>query len=143
WTYPPFSAEIADGRLWGRGSADMKAMVAAETMTMILFKRLGVPLRGDLVLAAAADEEAGGAYGFGWLAQRHADKLAADVAINEGGGHPIVRDGRLTYPIDTGEKGRFEVHIAVTGAGYHASAPWQADNAILKARPVLDRIAAY
>ena len=89
WTYPPFSAEIADGRIWGRGAADMKGAVAASTMAMILLKRAGVSLRGDLVLAAGADEETGGEYGFGWLAKHHPDAIRADYAINEGGGKPI------------------------------------------------------
>jgi acetylornithine deacetylase/succinyl-diaminopimelate desuccinylase-like protein len=143
WTHPPFSAEIADGRIWGRGSTDMKAMVAAETMVMVLFRRHGLPLYGDLVLAAGADEEAGGTYGFAWLAENYPDKLRADFAVNEGGGHPIRRNGALVYPVDTGEKGRLEVRIIVTGSGYHASAPWMADNAILKARPVLDRLTMF
>lgn len=63
--------------------------------------------------------------------------------MNEGGGHPIKRDGRLTYPINVGEKGRLEIEITVKGKGYHASAPWMADNAIYRAQPVLDRLAAY
>jgi len=143
WTHPPFSAEVADGRVWGRGSADMKSTVAAEAMAMIVLKRAGVALRGDLVLAAGADEEAGGAYGFGWLAEHHPDKIRADYAINEGGGRPLRGGSDLTYPIKTGEKGRLEVTITVTGRGYHASAPWRADNAIYRAQPVLDRLAAY
>jgi acetylornithine deacetylase/succinyl-diaminopimelate desuccinylase-like protein len=143
WTHEPFSGEVAQGRIWGRGSADMKSTVAAEAMTAILLKRRGLPLRGDLVLAAGADEESGGAYGFGWLAQHHPEAIRADFAVNEGGGAPLKRNGQLTYPINVGEKGRLEIRITVTGRGYHASAPWMADNAIYRAQPVLDRIAAY
>src|SRR5262249_20783878 len=109
----------------------------------ILLKRLGVPLAGDLVLAAGADEEAGGAYGFSWLAAHQPEKMRTDYAINEGGGRPLSHNGSLTYPINTGEKSRLEVTITVTGRGYHASAPWMADNAIYRAQPVLDRLAAY
>jgi acetylornithine deacetylase/succinyl-diaminopimelate desuccinylase-like protein len=143
WTHPPFSAEIVDGRIWGRGAADMKGAVAASAMTMILLKRAGVTLQGDLVLAAGADEETGGKYGFEWLAANHPELIRADLAVNEGGGHPIARDGRLIYPINLGEKGRLEVDIVVKGRGYHASAPWMADNAIYRAQPVLNRIDAY
>jgi acetylornithine deacetylase/succinyl-diaminopimelate desuccinylase-like protein len=121
----------------------MKGAVAAATMTTILLARAGVELRGDLVLAVGADEETGGAYGFDWMAKNHPDAIRADFAVNEGGGHPIKRDGRLTYPINLGEKGRLEIEIAVKGRGYHASAPWMADNAIYRAQPVLERIAAY
>lgn len=143
WTYPPFGAEIHDGRVCGRGSADMKGAVAASAMAMILLRRAGVELKGDLVFAAGADEETGGAYGFDWLAKHHPDVIKTDFAINEGGGHPMKRNGTLTYPINVGEKGRLEVDIVVKGRGYHASAPWMADNAIYRAQPVLEPIDAY
>lgn len=143
WTYPPFGAEIHDGRIWGRGAADMKGTVAAETMAMIILKRAGVKLNGDLKLAVCADEESGGAYGFGWLAQHYPETITADYAINEGGGAPIKDGDRLIYPINTGEKGRLEVRIAITGRGFHASQPWKADNAIYKAEEVIRRIRNY
>lgn len=143
WSRAPFSGEVAEGRIWGRGAVDMKGSVAASTMSVILLTRAGVELGGDLVLAIGADEESGGAYGFEWLAKHHPDKIRADVAINEGGGHPIEHNGQLTYPINLGEKGRYEVDFVVKGRGYHASAPWMADNAIMRAQPVIDRIAAY
>lgn len=143
WAHPPFGGEVHDGRIHGRGAADMKSMVAAEVMAAILLKRLGVRFAGDLVVASAADEESGGAYGFDWLAKNRSDLLASEVAVNEGGGHALKRDGAVTYGINTGEKGRLEIRITVKGRGYHASAPWMADNAIYKAIPVLERIAAY
>lgn len=143
WTYPPFSAEIADGRIWGRGASDMKATVAAQAMAMILLKRAGVKLNGKLSFASCADEEAGGAYGFGWMAEHHPEVLRAEYAVNEGGGGPIRNDGRLIYPISTGEKGRLEIHIRIRGRGWHASQPWRADNAIYKAEEVIRRIRAW
>jgi len=143
WTYPPFGGEVHDGRIHGRGSADMKGMVAAEAMAAIILKRLGVAFKGDLVVASAADEESGGKYGFEWLAASRPDLLRSSVAVNEGGGRAMKRDGKVVYAINTGEKGRLEIRIRVKGRGYHASAPWMADNAIYKAIPVLERIAAY
>ncbi|MEZ4521015.1 MAG: M20/M25/M40 family metallo-hydrolase [Thermomicrobiales bacterium] len=143
WTYPPFGAEIHDGRIWGRGAADMKGTVAAETMAMILLKRAGVDFPGTLKLAVCADEESGGAYGFGWLAQHHPDTITADYAINEGGGAPVKVGDRLIYPINTGEKGRLEARIYIKGRGFHASQPWKADNAIYKAEEVIRRIREY
>jgi acetylornithine deacetylase/succinyl-diaminopimelate desuccinylase-like protein len=143
WSYPPFGAEIHDGRIWGRGAADMKGTVAAEVMAMILLKRAGVTFGGDLKLAVCADEESGGAYGFGWLAQHYPETITATYAINEGGGAPIKSDGRLTYPVNTGEKGRLEARIAIKGRGYHASQPWKADNAIYKAEEIIGRIRTY
>ena len=143
WTHPPFGGEIAEGRIWGRGSADMKSTTAAQAMAMILLRRAGVPLSGTLRLASCADEEAGGAFGFGWMAEHHPELLRADLAINEGGGDPVKRGETLIYPISTGEKGRLEAHFHIRGRGYHASQPWMADNAIYKADDLLQRIRAY
>lgn len=144
WTHPPFGAEIHEGRIYGRGSNDMKNTVAAEAMAMILLKRAGIALRGDLIFAAGADEESGGEWGFDWLAKNHPDLLRADFGLNEGGG-AVVRaaDGRMAYLVSTGEKGRLEIVITVKGRGWHASQPWRADNAIYKAQEVIRRIAAY
>lgn len=143
WTHDPFGGEIHDGRLYGRGSSDMKSTVAAETMAMIILKRAGVKLKGDLKLAVCADEESGGAYGFGWMAQHYPETLEAEFSVNEGGGAPIKDGDRLIYPINTGEKGRLEVRIHITGRGFHASQPWRADNAIYKAEEVIRRIRTY
>lgn len=143
WSHPPFGGEVVAGRIWGRGASDMKATVAAQAMALLLLKRAGVPLHGTLTFASCADEEAGGAYGFGWMAQHQPDVLTADYAVNEGGGGPVRADGKLIYPISTGEKGRLEIHIRIKGRGWHASQPWRADNAIYKAEEVIRRIRAY
>lgn len=144
WVHPPFGGEISEGRIYGRGSGDMKSTVAAEAMALILLKRAGVALAGDLIFAAGADEEAGGEYGFAWLAEHHPEELRADWGLNEGGGAAVqAADGRLAYLVSTGEKGRLEVHVTVKGRGFHASQPWRADNAIYKAQEVVRRIASY
>ncbi len=143
WTHDPFGGEIHEGRLYGRGSSDMKSTVAAETMAMIILKRAGVKLKGDLKLAVCADEESGGAYGYGWMAQHAPEEIEAEFSVNEGGGSPMKDGDRLIYPINTGEKGRLEVRIHITGRGFHASQPWKADNAIYKAEEVIRRIRTY
>ncbi len=143
WTHPPFGGEVAEGRIWGRGAADMKSTVAAQAMAMIILKRSGVQLNGKLSFVTCADEEAGGAYGFGWMAEHHPEVLKADFAVNEGGGGPIATDAGFIYPISTGEKGRLEAHIKIRGRGFHASQPWRADNAIYKAEEVIRRVRGY
>lgn len=144
WTHPPFGGEIHEGRIYGRGANDMKSTVAAEAMAMILLKRAGVALRGDLIFAAGADEESGGKWGFEWLAANHPDELRADFGINEGGGALVhAADGRMAYLISTGEKGRLEIVITIKGRGFHASQPWRADNAVYKAQEVVRRIQHY
>ncbi len=143
WTHPPFGGEVDEGRIWGRGAADMKSTVAAQAMAMIFLKRAGVELKGKLRFVSCADEEAGGAYGFGWMAENHADLLKADYAVNEGGGGPVRTPDGIIYPISTGEKGRLEAHFKIRGRGFHASQPWRADNAIYKAEEVVRRVRGY
>lgn len=143
WQYPPFGGEVHNGRVYGRGAHDMKGMLAAEIMAMLILKRAGVSLAGDLILAACGDEEAGGTYGFGWLAATHPELIQADVAINEGGGAPIKTPKGLTYLLNIGEKGRYEVHIMVQGRAWHAALPWRADNPLYKVSTILKRIQDY
>jgi len=143
WRYPPFSGTVADGRVWGRGAADMKDMVAAEVMALIFLRRAGVELRGDLILAAGADEETGGEYGFGWLAKHAPEAILADYAINESGGGPIPTPNGLVYTINTGEKGRLEAHITLRGKATHAASPWMGDNPSFKLAEVLRRLQAW
>lgn len=140
WRFPPFSGKVADGRIWGRGAADMKSMVAAELMALVILRRAGIALRGDLIVAAAADEETGGNYGFGWLAQYAPESILADYAINEGGGGPVPTPGGTAYAIATGEKGRLELRITLRGSATHASSPWMGDNVALKLGEVLRRL---
>ena len=71
WDFPPFSGEIVDGTVWGRGSDDAKSLTCSGSMAMILLKRARVSLKGNLRLLAAADEESGGLYGIQWLAANH------------------------------------------------------------------------
>lgn len=143
WTHDPFGGEIDEGRLWGRGAADMKSTVAAQAMALIILKRAGVRFKGELAYATCSDEESGGAWGFGWMAQHFPELMTADYAVNEGGGSPIHVGERLIYPINTGEKGRMEIRIHIVGRGFHASQPWKADNAIYKAEEVIRRIRTY
>ena len=143
WEHPPFAGEVHNGRVYGRGSHDMKGTLAAQVMAMLILKRSGAKLSGDLMLAACADEEAGGAYGAGWLAKTHPELIQADVAINEGGGTPVKTAAGLAYFLNTGEKGRYEVHITASGRSFHASQPWLADNPLYKVQDILKRVHDY
>ncbi|MGH2457027.1 MAG: M20/M25/M40 family metallo-hydrolase, partial [Candidatus Limnocylindria bacterium] len=71
WTRDPFGAELVDGMVWGRGAVDMKNMLAMELSVMLALHRSAVPLRRDVILAAVADEEAGGIFGaLHWVRER-------------------------------------------------------------------------
>ena len=143
WRFPPFSATIADGRIYGRGASDCKGLLTAQLYAMRLLVRNGIRLEDSLILCSGADEEHGGRYGFGWLAENHPDKIRAPFAVNEGGGTPIDSPSGLTYLLGTGEKGRLQVEIEVKGVSSHASVPWQGTNALYTLQRVLQRIEAF
>lgn len=143
WTHPPFGAEIHDGKIWGRGSSDAKSCVSTSVMAMILLKRSGLPLKGDLVFSAGADEETGGQYGYGWLAKHRADELRADWALNEGGGAATRTSRGLYYTFCTGEKGRLEVVFHISGRSGHANRGWTPENALVKAGEIIHRLGAW
>ena len=143
WTLPPFSAQIHEGRIYGRGASDCKGLLSAQLMAMKVLKENGVVLKDGLSLVSGADEEHGGRYGFGWLAENYPEKLRAPFAVNEGGGSPIEAAGSLTYVLGVGEKGRLQIEIDVKGISSHASVPWQGTNALYRLSTVLNRIEEY
>jgi len=143
WRFPPFSATIAEGRVFGRGASDCKGLLTAQMMAMRLLKRNGIELNDSLILASGADEEHGGRYGFGWLAENHPEKIAAPFAVNEGGGAPIQAAGALTYVLGVGEKGRLQIEIDVKGVSSHASVPWQGTNAMYRLSRALSNIERF
>jgi len=145
WPHPPFDGVIADGLVYGRGSRDAKSLAACEAMVMLLLRRRGVQLAGDLALLCAADEESGGRFGAGWVAAQPElrAQVCADVALNEGGGGALRLPRGLAYAFATGEKGRLEVRIRIEGKPGHASAPWRAENALERAGIVLERLRRY
>ncbi len=147
WTVPPFSGEIRDGYVWGRGSVDMKDMVATLLATVRDWRATGRAPRRDLVLAFVADEETGGDYGARWLATEHPELFAGcALAIGEGGGfaHDIAgptRDVRL-YPIGTAERGTLHIRFTATGRAGHGSRP-NTENAVVTLVRALARIADH
>jgi len=143
WTHPPFAGIVEDGFLHGRGAADMKGTVAAQAMTLMLLKRLGVPLEHGVGFVCVADEEAGGAYGAGWSAAAHPERFRARCCLCEGGGSFVQLDGRDWCLLGVGEKGRYEVTAVFRGRGAHAARPWQGENAFFKVADALARLRDY
>ncbi|MEM2336920.1 MAG: M20/M25/M40 family metallo-hydrolase [Candidatus Bathyarchaeia archaeon] len=143
WSVDPFSGLVKDGFVWGRGAIDMKSMTAIEVMVMKLLKRKNVKLKGDVILAATADEEKGGEYGAGWLVRNHLEKVKAKYVINEGGGHAIPMDSKNVFTIQTAEKGILWFKIKAKGRPGHGSVPGAADNAILRMNRVVDKLGNY
>src|SRR4030066_848382 len=105
WSVNPFGGVVKDGFVWGRGALDMKGMTAIELMTLKLLKRNDVALKGDVILAATADEEKGGLAGADYLLRNFPQAVFAEYVLNEGGGLAISTRNRNVYRGQTGEKG--------------------------------------
>jgi len=141
WEHDPWSGDVIDGFLWGRGALDMKSQVAAEAVAAAELAREGWAGQGHLKLVFVADEEAGGDLGAHWLTSNHPDKVRCDMLLNEGAGQVFTFDGRRAYGVCCGEKGVFRFTLTAHGVAGHASLPRMGDNALLKLGPVLDRLA--
>ena len=131
WDEEPFSGLIKDGFIWGRGALDMKGLGIAQLMTFLTVKRLGLPLRRDLVFYAMADEEAGSEFGIRWLERNHPETLDAEYVINEGGGGVTEVFGveRPVYNVAVSEKGPLWLRLVAEGRPGHGSVPHD-DNAL-------------
>jgi acetylornithine deacetylase/succinyl-diaminopimelate desuccinylase-like protein len=143
WERGPWSGDLADGEVWGRGALDMKGQVAAEVAAAASLANGGWrPARGELLVVTTADEEAGATYGAKWLCEERPDLVRSDFVVNEGGGVAIERDGRRLYTIALGEKGVFRLTVRARGVAGHGSLPRIGDNALLKLGPALERLAS-
>ena len=138
WQLDPWSAELRDGEIWGRGALDMKGQVAAAAVTLASLAREGFRPNGDLLFIAAADEEVGVDIGLQWLAREHPEAVRAEYAVNEGGGDRVVFGGRPFYLCSVAEKMTAPFRLRVRGRSGHASMPGIADNALLKAARLVD-----
>ena len=144
WSVPPFSGELRDGMVWGRGALDMKSQVAANAVAIASLAREGFEPSGDLIFAACADEEVGDGFGLEWLCEEHPDAVRCDYAINEGGGERIeLVDGTPIYEATVAEKMTAPFRLRVLGRSGHASMPGIADNALVKAARLIERLAAF
>jgi acetylornithine deacetylase/succinyl-diaminopimelate desuccinylase-like protein len=142
WDHDPWSGDIADGYLWGRGALDMKNQVAAEAIAGVELARGGWrPARGALRLVFVSDEEAGGNVGARWLCENHPDAVRCDMLLNEGGGEVFEYAGRRHYGVCCAEKGIYRFTVTAHGEAGHASMPTIGDNALLKLAPVLAALA--
>jgi acetylornithine deacetylase/succinyl-diaminopimelate desuccinylase-like protein len=143
WTRDPWSGDLDGDHVWGRGALDMKNQVAASAVAIASLAREGFRPSGDLVFVAAADEEVGKAFGLQWLCEEHADAVRVDYAINEGAGERIVVGGTPVYLCASAEKMSSPFHLRVHGRSGHASMPGIADNALVKAAALIQKLAAY
>ncbi len=143
WTHDPWSGDLAEGFIWGRGALDMKSQVAAEIAAGASLARDGWrPARGELLIVVVVDEETGGELGAQWITETHPEKVRCDLLVNEGGGAYFEYQGRRCYGVCCAEKGVFRFTLATDGVAGHASMPGMGENALLKMGPLLERLAA-
>ena len=143
WQRDPWSGDLVDGWIWGRGALDMKNQVAASAVALASLAREGFRPAGDLVFVAAADEEVGKRYGLQWLCEEHPDAVRCDYAINEGGGERERLGEHVYYLPTVAEKMSAPFRLRVRGRSGHASMPGIADNALVKAAALIERLAAH
>src|SRR3954463_1887921 len=137
WERDPWSGDVVDGVLWGRGALDMKSQTAAEAVAAATLARSGWRGKGDLLVVVVVDEETGGAEGAQWICEQHPDKVRCDYLLNEGAGTVIPFDGTRVFGVCVAEKGVFRFKLRTRGVAGHASIPRMGDNALLKLAPLL------
>ncbi|MCS7011999.1 MAG: M20/M25/M40 family metallo-hydrolase [Anaerolineales bacterium] len=124
WTHPPFEGRIVDGYVWGRGALDMKSGVAMYLAAVLKAKAENLPLPGDVIFAALADEEAGDVYGARFLVEKHS-RLFEGVryALGEFGGFNLSIGDKRFYPIMIAEKQVCWMKATFRGQAGHGSMP--------------------
>ncbi len=143
WERDPWSGDLVDGEVWGRGALDMKDQVAASTVAFASLAGEGFVPAGDLVLLVVADEEVGAGVGLSWLVEEHPDAARCDYAVNEGGGERLLIDGAAALSVhDGGEdvgavpRPRIRAQRPRVNAGH-------LDNALVKAARYLEVLGSY
>jgi acetylornithine deacetylase/succinyl-diaminopimelate desuccinylase-like protein len=142
WQVDPWSGELRDGEIWGRGALDMKGEVAASAVAIASLAREGFQPAGDLIFVAAADEEVGDGFGLQWLVEEYPEAVRAEYSVNEGAGDRLVLGGRVFYVCGVAEKMTSPFKLHVHGRSGHASMPAIADNALVKAAILVQRLGA-
>lgn len=131
WRYPPFSGNIIEGRIWGRGALDSKGIMTAYITAMRAIQDVAFEYSGNIILAATADEEIGGETGAGYLIRRGI--LKGDYCIAEG----------MCDYICHACNGVIHLEIVTKGKAYHAMDPSKGINAIYKMAPLIRQIEKY
>ena len=123
WTSDPFSGEIRDGYIWGRGALDMKGTGISQLAVFLSLHRSGLALNRDVIFLATADEEAGGAYGAGWMVENHPEVFkGAGLLINEGGSG-YQANGKIIFGVEITQKVPVWLRLTAIDTPGHGSSP--------------------
>jgi len=138
WSVDPFSGELRNGSIYGRGTWDDKSLLAAELAVLVEIKRRNIKLSRDIILLSEADEEEG-AGGIQWLLQHVPQKIDAEFALNEGGTIVETKDGPKIFQIQTAEKIPMRVLLTAKGTAGHGAVP-RDDNPIVRLSRAVIRV---
>ncbi len=125
WSQDPFTPTARDGRLWGRGTIDMKGIGVTQLYAFLLLHRLKVPLTRDVLLMFVPDEEVGGELGATWMRNNHYAELDPEYVLDEGGfgSRDMFAPGRLVFGISVAEKKLIWLRLRAEGIAGHGSQP--------------------
>ena len=125
WQHDPFAAEIVDGKMWGRGTIDMKGLGVVQLMAFLSLKRQNVPLARDVILMAVPDEETGGTLGARWMRTQHYADIDPEYILDEGGfgSRDLFAPGKLVFGISVAEKKILWLKLTAEGVAGHGSQP--------------------
>jgi succinyl-diaminopimelate desuccinylase len=133
WTHEPFGGEVVDGRIYGRGSCDMKAGLAAALFAVEGIRRAGIELNGTVEISGTVDEESGGFAGVAWLAEQGRLSAARTDYV-------IIPEPLCVDRICIGHRGVYWFEVMTRGRIAHGSMPFLGSSAIDHMALVLDRI---
>ena len=144
WDVPPFEGVLRDGRVYGRGAVDMKSTTIMQLFAVLLLRRLGVPLRRDLVFVAAPDEEVGGEHGMAWLVRERPALFDVEFCLNEGASGMAEFGGRPAHLFEVAitEKEMSPLRLTAIGTPGHGSKP-AADNSAVRLITALAKLARW
>ncbi len=144
WSVDPFSGEIKDGFIWGRGAVDMKDMDAMILATVRMWQRVGYKPPRNILLAFFADEEAGSDYGSRWLVKHRPELFDGySEAVSEVGGFSLtITGGHRLYLVEAAQKGINWMKLSAKGTAGHGSFV-NPDNAVTKVADAVSRIGNY
>jgi len=143
WQVPPFSGEIKDGSVWGRGALDDKGPGVIELMAMLAVKRSGRLLNRDIVFLATCDQEQGGKSGAAWVIKSEPRLLSdAGYAVGEGGTISMLPNGRRFYAVSVTEKTPLWLKLTAQAGAGRTATPSE-DTAVIRLIRALDRLLDY
>ena len=144
WSVEPFSAQIKEGMIWGRGAIDMKNMDAMIIAIFRMWARKGIKPPRNIVLAFFADEEAGSLFGSRWMVANHPEVFAGCTeAISEVGGFSVtVAGGKRLYFIEAAQKGIHWIKLSASGRAGHGSMI-NPENALTRISEAVSKIGNY